>query len=214
MPSTAISAQGTLVQIGTGTGGAKTITNVSQANPAVVTSTAHGLNPGDRVTLAGIVGMTQLNGNTYSVEYVTANTFVLQGVNSTGYTAYTSGGTATPVTFTTIGNIKGFTGFDGKASILDASNFASTAKEKRLGLVDNGQVSFDIDLDLDDAGQIAAQAHRDASSVAQFKIVLPGFSTPNVTFAGFVQAFTRDGKVDALLAGKIDIIINGAVTFS
>lgn len=211
MTSTAISAQGTLVQIGTGSGGAKTITSVSLANPASVGSTAHGFSPGDRVTIAAIVGTVQLNGNVYTVEYVTTNSFILKGVNSTGYTAYTSGGTATPVTFSSIGNVKGFDGFDGSASVLDKSNFQSTAKEKALGLVDNGQVSYDLDLDLDDAGQIAAMAHRDASSQAQFKIILPGFTTPNIAFAGFVMKFTHTGKVDALLTAKIDIMIDGAV---
>ncbi|MBK7592267.1 MAG: phage tail protein, partial [Betaproteobacteria bacterium] len=43
MASTAISAQGTIVQIATGTGGAKTITAVTVGYPAIVTSTAHGL---------------------------------------------------------------------------------------------------------------------------------------------------------------------------
>jgi hypothetical protein len=45
--------------------------------------------------VASVGGMTQLNGNTYTVQYATANTFALQGVDSSGYTTYTSGGTAT-----------------------------------------------------------------------------------------------------------------------
>jgi hypothetical protein len=38
--------------------------------------------------------MTQLNGNTYTITRIDANTFSLDGVNSTGFTAYTSDGTA------------------------------------------------------------------------------------------------------------------------
>ena len=102
MSSNAISAQGTSLQIATGTGAAKNVTAVSKGNPCIVTSAAHGLAPGDRVTFAAVGGMTELNGNSYVIEYVTTNTFSLHRVDSTNFTTYTSGGTATPATFTTI----------------------------------------------------------------------------------------------------------------
>lgn len=70
-----------------------TISGVTQANPAVVTATAHDFNNGESVTISGVVGMTELNGNTYTVANATANTFELQGIDSTAFTAYVSGGT-------------------------------------------------------------------------------------------------------------------------
>ena len=78
----------------------KTITNATQASPVVVTtSTAHGLTDGQRVTITDVVGMTQLNGNTYYADVLTSNTFALytdagisSAVNGTGFTAYASGG--------------------------------------------------------------------------------------------------------------------------
>jgi len=73
---------------------AKTITGVTQANPAVVTSTAHGYANGDKVLIGGVVGMTELNNRWFTVAGATANTFQLSGVNSTGYNAYASAGTA------------------------------------------------------------------------------------------------------------------------
>lgn len=69
------------------------ITNITQANPAVVTRNAHGLSNGDRIILDGVVGMTQVNNQEFIVAGVTANTFQLQGINSTGFDAYVSGGT-------------------------------------------------------------------------------------------------------------------------
>lgn len=79
----------------------KTITAVTAADPAVVTSTAHGLSNGDEVYVTAVAGMTQLNGRNFLIANVTANTFELQtldgvDVDASGYTAYTSGGTATP----------------------------------------------------------------------------------------------------------------------
>lgn len=77
----------------------KTITGITQADPAVVTSTAHGYSNGDEVYISSVSGMTQVNNRNFKVANVTANTFELQemdstDLDSTGYTAYSSGGTA------------------------------------------------------------------------------------------------------------------------
>jgi hypothetical protein len=68
------------------------ITGATQANPCVVTAVAHGRSNGDYVYIAGVVGMTQLNGNIYEVANVAADTFELVGIDSGAYTAYSSGG--------------------------------------------------------------------------------------------------------------------------
>lgn len=71
-----------------------TISGATQANPCVITATAHPFVNGDLVKISGVVGMTQLNGNVYTVAGAATNSFQLSGINSTGYTAYSSGGTA------------------------------------------------------------------------------------------------------------------------
>lgn len=75
------------------------ITGITQANPAVVTSTSHGLSNGDSVYITGVVGMTEINepNLTYTVANVTANTFELSGIDSTSFTAYSSGGSINKV---------------------------------------------------------------------------------------------------------------------
>lgn len=73
---------------------AKTITAITKANPAVVTSTSHGFSNGDHVWIAGVVGMTRLNGRRFVVASTATNTFALTGEDSTSYDAYSSGGTA------------------------------------------------------------------------------------------------------------------------
>jgi hypothetical protein len=80
----------------------KTITGITQANPGVVTSAAHGYSNGDTVVITGVVGMTQVNNKRFKVASVATNTFQLQdidgnNVNTTSYTAYTSGGIANRV---------------------------------------------------------------------------------------------------------------------
>jgi len=76
---------------------AKTITAITKANPAVVTSNSHGYSNGDHVWIAGIVGMTRLNGRRFTVASSSTNTFALTGENSSNYDTYSSGGTASKV---------------------------------------------------------------------------------------------------------------------
>jgi hypothetical protein len=87
---------GTLVEAGTN------ISGITQANPGVATSAAHGYSNGQVLFLSGIGGMTQLNGRFVKVTGVTANTYQIQdlggaNINTTGYGVYTAGGTAARV---------------------------------------------------------------------------------------------------------------------
>lgn len=76
-----------------------TITAITAATPGVVTtSAAHGFANGDRVVIKNVKGMTQLNGNIYTVGGATSTTFQLKddnnnNLNTTNYTTYASGGT-------------------------------------------------------------------------------------------------------------------------
>lgn len=72
---------------------AVSMSGATQANPCVITATAHGFTNGQSVQITGVVGMTQLNGNSYTVANATADTFELSGIDSTAYGAYVSGGT-------------------------------------------------------------------------------------------------------------------------
>lgn len=81
----------------------KTITGITQANPGVVTAVGHGYTTGDEVIISGVVGMSQLNNRNFVVTVLTVDTFSLQdtfgvaNINTTGYTAYASGGIAAKI---------------------------------------------------------------------------------------------------------------------
>jgi hypothetical protein len=80
----------------------KTITAVTKANPAVVTSSSHGYSNGDEIKITNVVGMTELNEKRYLVANKTTNTFELTdkdgtNINSTNFTTYASAGTANKV---------------------------------------------------------------------------------------------------------------------
>lgn len=68
------------------------ITGITQSNPAILTSsTTFGV--GQTIQISGVVGMTELNGNTYTVIAVDATTVTIN-VDSTGFTPYISDGQA------------------------------------------------------------------------------------------------------------------------
>ncbi|KRB52340.1 MAG: pilus assembly protein TadG-related protein [Pseudomonadota bacterium] len=76
------------------------ISGVTKASPAVVTSVNHGLVNGEKVFIDKVGGMeaskntSALNGKEFTVSGVTRDSFELSGVDSSKYTAYSSGGTA------------------------------------------------------------------------------------------------------------------------
>lgn len=85
-----------LFDISTLVGSELAVSHITQANPGVVTTNlAHGLTTGAVLELTGIVGMTQLNGVSFTATVLTPTTFSI-GINTTGYNAYVSGGQLSP----------------------------------------------------------------------------------------------------------------------
>jgi hypothetical protein len=79
---------------------AQNITAITKANPAVVTySGSDTYANGDRIVIAGVLGMTEVNNREFTVANVNtgSNTFELSGVDSSAYTTYTSGGTVAEI---------------------------------------------------------------------------------------------------------------------
>jgi len=86
------------------------ISDITQADPAVVTSTAHGLAEDTYIRITEVSGMTQVNDRIFQVKNVTTNTFELYNTDgsehdATAHDAYSSDGKATPV-------IQSLTGLD------------------------------------------------------------------------------------------------------
>lgn len=67
-----------------------TVTALTNANPAVATATAHGLSNGDIIEVTS--GWAKLNNRVVRVANVTANTFDLEGIDTSDTTAYSAGG--------------------------------------------------------------------------------------------------------------------------
>jgi hypothetical protein len=74
-----------------------TMTGATKADPCVVTAAGHGLSNGDKVLFSDVLGMSELNGNSYLVANKTTNTFEITSVagvdiDSSAFTTHVSGG--------------------------------------------------------------------------------------------------------------------------
>lgn len=209
----AIEAQGTTLSIETGTGGAKTITGVAVGYPTIITGTAHALTAGSVVALSLFTGADAalLNGQSTVVLYVTTNTFAV-GIDTTGKTISDNSGAAraTPVAYTAIGEIIDFDGPGGSASVIDKTHLTSTAKEKMIGLRDEGQFTFSLNAAFDDTGQTAFRASREARSRKHYKVT---YSDDTVqSFYGYALNFSTSGGVDDKVNASATVEIDGEVT--
>jgi hypothetical protein len=207
----AIKSQGALVRVATAAGSPKTITAITAALPAVVTSTAHALTNGTIVVLSGIVGMTQLNGRAFVIANVAANTFELKGIDSTSYGAYVSGGIATPQTMSPIGEVTSVSGFDGQADEIDTTHLQSTAKEYLIGLQDFGNVSLDLNLVPSDVGQTKLRSLKAAAAIGYFSIALS--STETAAFSALVKSLPFTNSTNDKVGGSCSLRVTGEPSY-
>lgn len=70
-----------------------TIAGITQASSAVVDVGTNTFSVGDSVHFSGVVGMTQINGMRGQVTAKPDSTHITVNINTTGFTAYSSGGT-------------------------------------------------------------------------------------------------------------------------
>lgn len=119
----------------------------------------------------------------------------------------------TPGTYTSIAEIRSFSGPGGSAAIIDATTLLSTGKEKVMGLMDEGQLTLELNFVPGDTGQQALLADRAAQLRQNFKITFSDANNATGTFAAYVMGFTVGGGVDALTTATVTLEITGAVVW-
>lgn len=205
--------QGSTLQVSTGYAAAKTITAVSQADPAVVSVSAHGYSEGDVVLIEDIDGMTELNGNLYVVDDPAAGTFELAGVDSTGYTAFQAGspsGGARKATLSEFCELTGINQQDGTADEIDATTICSNAKEFEVGLADSGSLTLDFNFAPNQTVQTALRNAKASGDDIAIKVTLPG-DGGSIIMLGNVQATSFQAAVSGLWTGNATIKLTGEI---
>jgi hypothetical protein len=163
--ATYVKGRGIRVEVATVLAAAVTgTTAITLANPGVVTDASHGLSNNAVGFYSGMTGMEQLEDQAFRVKNVTTDTFELQGLNTTNYTAFTSGSYQVGTTWATIAEATAYSVPDANTEDLDATTL------------------LDV-IDVIEAGNLAAQP-----------ITIPALvrETPSTGMA-FVDAAARTG---------------------
>ena len=157
---------------------AKTITAITNANPAVATSVAHGYTTGDEILLTS--GWEDATDSVYRVTVLTADTFSIQGLDTsnTGYfPAGTGTGTAQKISgWTAIPQVMTISGSGGDARFTDVQLLAKRNSLKIPTGFNATSITMTLAHDAAQAGYITMLGiSRNLSKVA-FKQVISGGS--------------------------------------
>lgn len=169
-----VKGRGIRVEFANAYAAAKTISAVSQANPGQATSTSHGLADGTVGYFSGVSGMVQLEGQAGRVDNTAANTFDIQGLNTTNFSAFTGTCSFTPVsTWHSLAEATGYTIGGGEAEKLDSTTLIDVVKQEEAGLLAPQTLSINILAQETPSTALAAlQALAQAGTKVVFRITL------------------------------------------
>lgn len=112
---------------------------------------------------------------------------------------------------TAVGAVTGLNGPNGRANVIDMTHSQSLAKEKMMGLADEGEISVGVNFWPGDPGQEALLAARDSLARIDMRIEFAGATTAQWDFGGYCNAFAVSGQQDDKWNGDINVIIDGKI---
>ena len=187
---------------------AKTVTAVTQANPGVATSAAHGLSDGAVGYFNAVTGMVNLEGQAVRIDAPATDTFTLQSINTASFPAFTAG-TFVPVTaWSTLSRAASYDIGGGDADKIDTTVLLDAIKQEANGLLAAQTVKFDLKLDTTDdeaLGLVVAAAVSQAYLV--FRITLADGAQR--VFRGQPSMFGENVGQGALATGSFSVTVKG-----
>lgn len=187
-----------------------TVTAVSLASPGVATASSHGLANDTVGYFYDVVGMAQLEKQACRVKNQATNTFELQGLNTTGYSAYTSGKFKSVATWATLAEATSYSIGGGASDKLDVTTLLDIVRKEEQGLLPTQNVSMNV---------IAQDTPSAAMLLLESAVQTQGLVVVRVTLGnGAVRIFTgepstpgEDVNVGAVGTGAIDFAAKGFV---
>lgn len=123
------------------------------------------------------------------------------------------GDAGSPPNLTEIPEVRSIAGPDGQASWIDTTDLASTGKEGRPGLKDEGQIRLSLFYVPDNSVHTTLRNAFSARTLKRFGIDFT--DTAPITkweFDGYVMGFSVRGEVDGAIQADVTIRITGAIT--
>jgi hypothetical protein len=186
--------------------GAKTITALTNANPAVATSVAHGFLTGDEILLTS--GWEDATDSVYRVTALTADTFSIQGLDTTNtgfFPVGTGTGTAQKISgWTSIPQVLSISGSGGDARFTDVQLLAKRNSLKIPTGFNATSITMSLAHDAAQANYITMVGiSRNLSKVA-FKQVISGGS---VTYGYGYMSVSEMPKLNSNQVNAVDAAI-------
>ncbi len=113
-----------------------TVSAVTAASPGVVTSTAHGLSNGDVVVFTVTDGMVELDGQAVRVANKTTDTFEAEGLDTSSFSAFTTGTAKKVTAFQTLSSAQDVTMPNPNPAKIDVTTLIDKSKQYVYGLPD------------------------------------------------------------------------------
>lgn len=184
MPTTSLWS-GVAVAMQSALGANKTITAITKANPGVVSSTSHGIANGAYVVL-DVLGMGQVDDRVFRVANQAANSFELEGEDTTLYDTFASG-FANEITFgTTLATLTDLSASGGDFDFIDTTTIHALVKSQIPGAANPITYSFGSIWDVSDAGLVKLKAASALKALRAFRFTFS--NGQKMVFNGFVGA--------------------------
>lgn len=118
---------------------------------------------------------------------------------------------AVPATFTAIPEVSDLQFRTGSAAVIQVTDLASTAKEKRMGLPDEGQCTFTINILPANAVHAELALAKSDRQSRSFQMLLTDSPATQFDFDAFVLSVPMSASVDGVITSQITLEITGAV---
>ena len=188
------------------------VTAITLANPAVVTANAHGMLAKSAGYFDNMVGMEKLDGQATRVDVVTANSFTIQDVDTTGFGAHVSGFYVPVATWATLAQARSYGLGGGAAKTEDATTLIDTREV--LFSTRNAAETVSIDvlaLKVDNAAMKKMRAVGRALDFAVFRVTF--LSGEQRIFRGQPSIPGESVSQSALGTGQLSITVRGQIVY-
>ena len=205
-----VKGRGVKVEIAATYSTAKTVTVVTLASPGVATSTAHAMANDTVGYFSTVTGMVQLEDQACRVKNQATNTFELQGLNTSGYSAFTAGDFIPVATWATLGEATSYSIGGGASEKLDVTTLLDIVRKEEAGLLPVSNVSINV---------VAQDTPSAAQLLLETAIQTQGKVVVRITLGnGAVRVFRaepsipgEDVQVGAVGTGSLDMAVKGFV---
>ena len=205
---------GTIMSVASAFAAAKTVSGISNAAEAVVSSTAHGYQVGDIVQLFSAWG--RLNRRAIRVKSVTTDTFVAEGIDTTNLEFFPAGGGA--------GTARKVSTFTQISKYLNPSQSGGEPKNVTVKFMDEDvetnlndgftAVTESFEVDADQFGTTAYNALRTLSEVQTDTILKKTLKNGSVIYTPCTIALNENVRMadGQILTNTVSISGNGRIT--